>query len=118
MEDDSTNSEMSDDDDVTGGACACPGFPTLQTTESGASTSAAPDQGLQTANSDSQSSLESLPSATTTTQSVASSEPLPGHTIKENVQVRKDCLIYSSILVAALWGNVTSSILPLDSIIR
>lgn len=114
MEDDSTNSEMSDDD-VTGGACACPGFPTSQTTESGPSTSAAPDQELQTANSDSQSSLESLPSATTS-QSVASSEPIPGHTIEEKVQVRKDCLIYSSILVAALWGgNVTSSILPEDS---
>lgn len=110
MEDDSTNSEMSDDD-VTGGARACPGFPTSQTTESGASTSAAPDQELQTANSDSQSSLESLPSATTTSsQSVASSEPISGHTIEENVQVRKDCLIYSSI-----WGNVTSSILPEDS---
>lgn len=86
MEDDSTNSEMSDDD-VTGGARACPGFPTSQTTESGASTSAAPDQELQTANSDSQSSLESLPSATTTSsQSVASSEPISGHTIEENVQ--------------------------------
>ena len=111
MEEDNSQSSNSDvsDNDVTGGAHACPGLPISYAGDSGASTSAASDHEFcpplsveHTADSDSQSSLGSLPLSGTTkltslskckSHSSAANEPesLSGNkTItEENIQVKK-----------------------------